>query len=181
MTHLKPVAVLLAVLTTAGLNAAGPDHRLADAVEQRNAALVTSLVKQGADVNGAQPDGATALHWAAYWDDAATLDLLIRSGARADATNDLGSARSRSPARTAHADIVERLLAAGANPNAATTTGVTALMTAARGGSLGAVKALIARGADVNATEPSHGQTALMWAVSQRHRRRGADPDRESR
>ena len=42
-------------------------------------------------------------------------------------------------------------------------------MTAARGGSLGAVKALISRGAEVNAAEPSHGQTALMWAVSQRH------------
>ena len=47
-------------------------------------------------------------------------------------------------------------------------------MTAARAGSVGAVKALIARGANVNAEEPSHGQTALMWAVSQQHADVGA-------
>jgi ankyrin repeat protein len=169
MTQLKLVAVVVALLATAGLNAAAPDHRLADAVEQRNATAVASLLKQGADANGAQPDGATALHWAAHWDDLATIELLLKSGARANSVNDHGVSPLALACENGSVAIVERLLAAGADANAATTTGVTALMTAARGGSLGAVKALIARGADVNAAEPSHGQTALMWAVSQRH------------
>jgi ankyrin repeat protein len=169
MRHLKPVAALLAVLAAAGVDAAGPDERLAAAVEQRSGALVASLIKQGADVNGAQPDGATALHWAAHWDDLAAVNLLLQSGARADPINDHGVSPLALACENGSVEIVERLLAAGANPNSATTTGVTALMTAARGGSLGAVKALIARGANVNAVEPSHGQTALMWAVAQRH------------
>ena len=42
MTDLNAVAVLLVVLATADLDAAGLDHRLADAVEQPNPTLVTS-------------------------------------------------------------------------------------------------------------------------------------------
>jgi ankyrin repeat protein len=67
------------------------------------------------------------------------------------------------------AAMIERLLKAGANPKVALPTGETPLMTAARTGKLDAVKALLARGVDVNAREASRGQTALMWAVSERH------------
>ena len=42
-------------------------------------------------------------------------------------------------------------------------------MTASRTGKLDAVQALLAAGADVNAAEPSQGQTALMWAISEKH------------
>jgi ankyrin repeat protein len=42
-------------------------------------------------------------------------------------------------------------------------------MTAARTGSVDAVKVLLAHGADVNAKETWHGETALMWAVSEKH------------
>jgi ankyrin repeat protein len=65
--------------------------------------------------------------------------------------------------------MVERLLAAGANANAALLSGETVLMTCARAGDAGSVKALLAHGADVNASEHEHKQTALMWAVAQRH------------
>jgi ankyrin repeat protein len=37
-------------------------------------------------------------------------------------------------------------------------------MTAARNGNVDAIKILLTHGAKVNATEPSKGQTALMWA-----------------
>src|SRR2546421_7018463 len=65
--------------------------------------------------------------------------------------------------------MVERLLAAGADARATLLNGETALMTCARAGDARAVKALLAHGADVNAKEHEHQQTALMWAVSQRH------------
>src|SRR5204862_264541 len=58
---------------------------------------------------------------------------------------------------------------AGANPNAARSTGETPLMTASRTGSLEAVKSLLAHGATATAKEPTEGQTALMWAISERH------------
>lgn len=42
-------------------------------------------------------------------------------------------------------------------------------MAAARSGSVEAVESLLSRGADVNAREQTRGQTALMWAVANRH------------
>ena len=84
--------------------------------------------------------------------------------------------------------MVERLLAANANPNAALLNGETVLMTCSRSGEIGAVKALLARGANVNVKEPSHDQTALMWAAAQKHPQvvqalveRGADVRARSR
>src|SRR5262249_640168 len=47
--------------------------------------------------------------------------------------------------------------------------GETALMTCSHTGDARAVKALLIHGAAVNAKESSHQQTALMWAVAQRH------------
>ena len=163
-THLPIVALALVSLA-----AAAPDHRLADAVERRDPAAVDRLLVAKADVNAAQPDGATALHWAVHWDDLPLVARLIASGARVNAANDHGvtplslAAENRSMA-TAYA-----LLAAGANVNAATASGETVLMTAARSGDRAVVDALLLRGADVNAREASHGQTALMWAVSRGH------------
>jgi ankyrin repeat protein len=146
-----------------------PDLRLVEAVERRDARAAEFLVKQAVDVNAAQPDGATALHWAAHWDDLATARLLLRSGAQPNAPNDLGVTPLALACENGSAAMVEALLAAGADPNAKLHSGETSLMTASRSGSAGAVKALLARGADMNAKEPTHKQTALMWAVSNRH------------
>ncbi len=49
------------------LVAASGDLRLVDAARQQDAARVGTLLTEGVDVNTAQPDGATALHWAAHW------------------------------------------------------------------------------------------------------------------
>ena len=65
--------------------------------------------------------------------------------------------------------MAEKLLKAGANPNASLPAGETVLMTCARAGSADAVGSLLSYGADVNAKEPEKGQTALMWAVAQKH------------
>jgi ankyrin repeat protein len=65
--------------------------------------------------------------------------------------------------------MVEKLLNAAANPNAALPTGETPLMTCSWTGNAGAVKLLLARGADVHAKETRRGQTALMWALEQKH------------
>ena len=78
------------VLSAAGLGAAGTDLRLIDAAKRSDVAAVKTLVKQGLDVNARAADGATAVHWAAYRDQAELVQLLIRSKAAVNATNDLG-------------------------------------------------------------------------------------------
>ena len=154
---------------TDGAAQVGRDLRLVDAVERRDLRAAQALVKERVDVNATQPDGATALQWAAHWDDLPTAELLLRAGAKVNAANDLGVTPLALASENGSAPMVEALLEAGANPNARLLTGETVLMTAARSGSVAAVKGLIARGADVNGKEPTHGQTALMWAVSNRH------------
>src|SRR5262245_93685 len=82
------VALLLSVLT---LNAtAALDLRLADAAMRSDGQTVRSLLQQKVDVNAAQPDGMTALHWAVRHNDADTVQLLIRSGAKIDASTRYG-------------------------------------------------------------------------------------------
>jgi ankyrin repeat protein len=168
--------------------AAASDLRLVDAVKGRNAETVQALLKQRVDVNAPQGDGATALHWAAHFDDLPIADLLIRAGARVNAANDIGVTPLFLACTNRSAAMVEKLLAADANPNAALLSGETVLMTCSRTGEIRAVTALLARGANVNAKERSHDQTALMWAAAQRHPQvvralveRGADVRARSR
>ena len=163
----------------APVRAQDSDLRLVNAVRQGDREAVRALARQ-VDVNARQPDGAAALHWAAYLDDLETAALLLDAGARPNAANALGVTPLHLACENGNAALVRRLLAAGAAPDAALPSGETALMTAARAGSVGAVTALLARGADVNARETTERQTALMWAgvAAASRRRAGADRGR---
>ncbi len=141
---------------------------LIEAAKVRDWEAVRSLVDQGTDVTATAPDGATALHWASYWDDVETAELLIRAGAEVDAANDLGAVPLWIASLNGSASMVQTLLEAGADPNAALLSGEAPIMTAARTGNPGVVERLLAAGADPNVTA-TRGQTALMWAVSQQH------------
>jgi ankyrin repeat protein len=167
MARWRLTIVLLLAAPALAFGAA--DERIAGAAERRDARGVERLVGAGAAVNGRQPDGATALHWAAHWDDVDLVRFLLRSGADVGAANDHGVTPLMLACENGNQAIVDILLGAGASPNAALRSGETVLMTAARTGNLAAVRALIARGAQVNAAESSHGQTALMWAIAERH------------
>ena len=130
---------------------------------------VRELLRTGADVNAMQGDGATALHWAAHRSDLAATELLVRAGADVNRTNELGATPLWLASLNGDAAVAGALLAAGADPNRALASGETPLMTAARSGSVQTVTLLIDHRADVNAAERVRGQTALMWAVDQRH------------
>src|SRR5262245_34826489 len=80
------LAALLSMVSVA----TAKDLRLVEAVKQQQTTTVHQLLQQRVDVNASLADGATALHWAVYWDDKDTVDLLIRAGARVSAANDLG-------------------------------------------------------------------------------------------
>ena len=140
---------------------------LADALEKKDASVARSLLRD-TNVNAAQADGMTALHWAVHYDDLATTKLLLAAGANVKAENRYGLTPLSLACTNGNTEIVEALLAAGADVNAPLRGGETPLMTAARTGKIGPVKALLARHADVNAKLPG-GQTALMWASADGH------------
>jgi ankyrin repeat protein len=157
------VAICCAQVAVKALN--GPDPLLA-AAKAKDGAAVKALLKNGADVNAAQGDGMTALHWAASNGDAALTQMLLSAGANIRATTRLGGITPLHMAsQSGHASVVAALIAAGADINAATATGATSLMLAARSGSSDTVTRLVETGADINAKEKGFGQTALMVAA----------------
>jgi uncharacterized protein len=160
-------SLLVFMVFTAGLRGAGSD--VADAVMNRDHATLQALLKKKADVNAPQRDGATALHWAVYHDDAEAADLLLRAGAKPEVLNRTGMSPLAMAALYGSPSLIDRLLKAGASATAVGPNGETMLMYAARNGRPEAVKLLIEAGADVNARERLRGTTALMWAVEQRH------------
>jgi ankyrin repeat protein len=126
---------------------------------------VRALLHQGVDVNAAQGDGMTALHWAALSGDVDMAQMLLYAGANVKASTRLGAFTPLVlAAKSGQASMVSTLLEAGGNPNDTTTNGTTPLMLAAASGSADAVAALLDQGASINATESAMGQTALMFA-----------------
>jgi ankyrin repeat protein len=149
---------------------------------------VRDLLSAGAAVDEAEPDGSTAVLWAAYQGDSAMLSALVEAGADVNAGNRLGVTPLLLAARTGNAAIIRTLLDAGASIDDATLEGETPLMAAARTGNVDAVELLLAQDSDPNATENYQGQTALMWAAAEGHAdvvrqllAAGADPDIQAR
>jgi ankyrin repeat protein len=163
------VCPMAALLTVSIARDAGAEGRLVDAVRKADKPAIRALLQQHVDVNAAEPDGSTALSWAAQQNDLETAELLIRAGADVKAASRYGVAPLALACINGNAALVELLLRAGADANTAMPEGETALMTAARTGVAEAVKVLLARHADVNAKESSRGQTALMWAAGEGH------------
>ena len=160
------IVPLLCVLCLA---ASAEDLRLVDAVKNRDRAAARSLVGQHVNVNAAQPDGTTALAWAANRDDLETAGLLIGAGAKVNAANEYGVTPLSLACTNRSAAMVDRLLKAGADPNAALWTGETPVMVCAHTGNVETVKLLLSHGANPNAKETQQGQTALMRAVAEKH------------
>ena len=166
MHRQKVTALMFLMLSLACSAMAAERSALADAAERRDLAGVRALLQTGVDVNAAQVDGTTALHWAAYNDDAETAVLLVRAKANVNAVNRYGVPPLALASTSGNPAIVKLLLEAGADANATMKGGETVLMLAARSGNVEALKSLLARGARHDARE-RHGQTALMWAAAE--------------
>ena len=194
--HGRWLCGLAATLLLAANPAVAADSRLADTAQAMDREGVRALINGSAEINAAQVDGMTALHWASLHDDLELARLLIASGADANAANRYGVTPLALACTNGNGALVELLLDAGANPNASLPGGETALMTASRTGRIGPVKALLARGADIDGrvhgmgrregaganafnyrindpgifdfeTKPE--QTALIWAAAEGH------------
>lgn len=129
---------IIVVLFCALCSSAGyaQDPWLADAVENKQPKLIAKLFVDKVDVNDAQVDGMTALHWAVFYDDAPLVKKLLGRAADADLKNRYGVTALHIACQNGNAEIVKALLEAGADANQEKNGGETPLMTAARTGKL---------------------------------------------
>src|ERR1700683_2488390 len=120
--------ILLTGLSLAGF-AFGAPSDAADAAQRKDWQTVRALAAKKSDVNGAQPDGTTALQWAAHWNELDAVKALLTSGANPKLANRYGVTPLSESATAGNAPMIEALLSAGADPNTLTTgDGETVLM-----------------------------------------------------
>ena len=166
-TLIRSSIVIGALCLTVMLRADAGNSPVADAAQAGDKAAVRALLKQAADVNAAQGDGMTALHWAAMKNDADLAQTLLYASANVKATTRIGAYTPLIlAAQQGNAEVMEPLIKAGADVNAKTGNGTTPLMFAAASGNTDAVKMLLDRGADVNAQESTRGLNASMFAAA---------------
>lgn len=129
---------------------------------------VALILKAGADVNGAAPNGVTPLMIASANESTEIVKFLLEAGARAtvNSADDRGrTALMRVPQyRSSSKTIAELLIAAGANVNSTDKDGKSALMIATQTASVEVIRALVNAKADVNLKD-KEGSTALIFAA----------------
>ncbi len=168
------------------LIAATPDDSpVADAAQRGEAEEIRALLRQGADPSAAQPDGMTALHWAALNDQPDIAETLIFAGATLQPTTRVGGYTPLHLAsRAGNVEVAAALLNAGADPDMLTATGAASLHFAAEADAAGVVAALVGHGADANVRDGYSGRTPSMFAAARNSTAAlralldaGADPD----
>ena len=148
------------------------------------------LLQHGADINGRNRDGNTALHLAIFLGHAGTAELLIKNGADVNAKNNdgatpidllgvpwemtqflskpLGIKLEQEQVEAGKAEIAKILRVS--NPSEGENTfSVEEIWDAASNGNLNMVKRAIANGIDVNMKDPKSGGTMLAAAALMGH------------
>jgi uncharacterized protein len=161
--------LIAAIVMLAATAAAHADSPLADTIKSGDRRAALEMLARGVDVNAAQPDGTTAIHWASYQVDADLVKQLLAKGAKADVKNHFGATPLAEAVKVGNVPIVKMLLDAGANANAANEDDQTPLMLAAKTGLVEIADLLLRHKAKVNEVEKWRGQSALMWAASENY------------
>lgn len=158
---------LATLLSLPAWAADGNEQQLLQLLSSGETVEAGKLLTRSTDVNQAQEDGTTALHWAIYYNDEDLVAQLLKRKASVTARNDYGSTPLSQAAIVGNPLIIKLLLDAGADADERGADDQTALMIIARTPTVEAAQLLVKAGADVNAVEKWRGQTALMWAAAQ--------------
>lgn len=176
---MKPFALLLTALTATAAFAQTNTNSVAATFSQQEVVeaalygkkeIVAHALKQGFDVNTADPDKRTPLMFAAYNGQTEIAKMLIESGATIDAQDATGTTplMFAASAPTGKKTVI-LLLEAGAKINLTDNNEhFTALMWAAAEGQTENVKLLLEKGADLSLTDID-GDTAESFAAKAGH------------
>jgi ankyrin repeat protein/L-ascorbate metabolism protein UlaG (beta-lactamase superfamily) len=137
---------------------------------RNNPRMMNLLLDKGADPNGRNPDGTTALYVSTYWDSLSCMEALLNKKANPNLANSAGRTPLFSAVQRGKLAQMDLLLASSANPNLADNDGLTPLHAAAIQGNDTAAIRLIAAGAEINATDNS-GNRPLHYAQYHGHKR----------
>ena len=91
-------------------------------IQDGRRAAALEMIRSGADVNEAQPDGTRPIHWAVYRVDYELVDALIAKKAKVDVTNEFGYTPLAEAVKQGDARMVKMLLAQDPEPKAPTLT-----------------------------------------------------------
>ena len=144
------------------------------------------LLKEGADPNIWNKDGATALMYASHNGHSEVVEILLEGGADPNIQKKDEATALMYASQNGHSEVVQILLKGGANPNSWTQNGATSLMVASENGYSEVVQILLKGGADTNIQEED-GWNALMFASDNSHSEvvqilleGGADPNSQT-
>jgi uncharacterized protein len=159
-------AAVAALFLVQGVGAQAPKTDVASLIQAGDIKQALELIRSGADVNQAQPDGSTPLLWAVNRSEVEAVEALLAKKANPNVGNEFGSLPITEAARLNDARMVKMLLDAGAKVDSANPDGETTLMLAIKAGNLEMFQGLLNAGANVNVIEKFHNQTPLMYAAS---------------
>ena len=141
------------------------------------------LLKEDANPNIWNKDGATALMYASQNGHSEVVQILLKGGADPNSRTENGVTSLMVASENGHSEVVQILLKGGAEPNIQEEDGSTALIYASQNGHTEVVQILLKGGADSNIQEED-GSTALMYTSQNGHSevvqlllKGGADPD----
>src|SRR6185436_8887683 len=110
MSRFLRFASISLLVPVSALFAFGTDTRLAESVRARDIATARSLLAQHVEVNAIQPDGMTALIWAAHNSDLPAAELLLKAGANVKIVSRYGVSALTEAATLGNSVLVDVLL-----------------------------------------------------------------------
>jgi ankyrin repeat protein len=123
-------------------------YTIVNAAAANNVADVRVFITRGVNADAADPQGRTALSYAAQLGNAEMAQMLIDARASPDLRDKMGGTPLHWAAENGKLEVVKVLLAGSATVDLANRQGITPLMLAVSHGNLPVVKALLAAGAD---------------------------------
>lgn len=143
-------------------------EQLLDAAAAGNTAKIAELLSRGADLEGNDTAGRTAVINASWRGEQEVVDLLVELEADLNVADYEGRTAVSWAASNGHAEIVKKLLENGARPGVVDKEGLTPLMRAAWNGHETIVRLLIDAGAPISGQDDA-GNSALDYAEQGGH------------
>jgi ankyrin repeat protein len=143
----------IAAARTLGSRGDGQRDQLLQASAAGNTAKIAELLSRGADLEGDDTAGRTAVINAAWRGEQEVVDLLVELDADLNVADHDGRTAVSWAASNGHADIVRKLLLSGARPAIDDKEGLTPLMRAAWNGHEDVVRLLVDAGSTLSATD----------------------------